>query len=196
MRPTPIVQAKLLYAKPPNLNVHLIQITESCLTKYLVTTAQTTWHKINHPSVPDIILLLYTISATQEEVRGFFWHCCVACEILYPNRGPNPCPWQWRKWVLITGLQENSHLGLFKTTATLDFQGNGANWDSRMVLIWRVIWNHIEIRRLTVLFPNSLSISRMRPGFLFLKYFNSWLVFCTKSMSGLLADSHLFFWAD
>lgn len=88
-----------------------------------------------------------------------------------PNQGLNPCPWQWKQWVLITAPQENSRFRLFKNTATPDFQGNGVNWDSRMVLILRVIWNHIEIRRLTVLFPNSLSISRMRPGFLFLKNF-------------------------
>ena len=39
---------------------------------------------------------------------SIFWLCHVACEILFPQPGILPAPWQWKSRVLTTGLTGNS----------------------------------------------------------------------------------------
>lgn len=56
----------------------------------------------------------------------FFFSHHAACEILVPNQGLNPSPWQWKLWVLITELQWESLNSSFIYTSFLkDFYCTG-----------------------------------------------------------------------
>ena len=46
-------------------------------------------------------------------VSFFFWPHCMACRILVPWPGIEPCPLQWKCRVLTTGLPGNSLVSLF-----------------------------------------------------------------------------------
>ena len=53
-------------------------------------------------------VILAATGHPSEKTFFFFWLHCMACGILIPWPGIAPGPWQWKQWILTTGLPGSS----------------------------------------------------------------------------------------